>query len=151
MLVILPDDTDGLKQLEDSISHVQIWQWRQNLNEQSVLVSMPKFQISEKHDLKEPLKSLGMSDVFDPENADLGGIADISLRNLHLTSTTQDAFIDVNEEGTEVASVTTSLSSTGESVSRIFPAKFIADHPFLFIIQEDWKGTILFMGKISDP
>ena len=28
---------------------------------------------------------------------------------------------------------------------------FVADHPFIFIIQDGESGTILFMGKILDP
>ena len=30
------------------------------------------------------------------------------------------------------------------------PPAFIADHPFLFFIQDDESSTILFMGKIVD-
>jgi serpin B len=151
MLVILPDDTDGLKQLEDSISHEQIRQWTQNLyNQREVLVSIPKFQIAEKYILNEPLMNLGMPDVFSPDNANLGGIADISSgNNLYVTAAIQDTFIDVNEEGTEAAAVTTIISAR-ESLPPP-PPRFNADHPFLFIIQDDESGTILFMGKISDP
>ncbi len=151
MLVILPDDTDGLKQVEDSISHEQIRQWTQNLyNQQEVLVSIPKFQITERYDLNGPLMNLGISDVFDSDNADLGGIADISIKNLYVTAAAQDTFIDVNEEGTEATAVTT--ISTGTPYSQPPPPpQFIADHPFLFIIQDDESGTILFMGRISDP
>ena len=83
--------------------------------------------------------------------ADLGGIADISLNNLYVSVATQDTFIDVNEEGTEAAAVTI-ISFMKENGSILHPPQqFIADHPFLFIIQDDESGTILFMGKISDP
>ncbi len=149
MLVILPDDIDGLKQIEDSMSHEQIKQWTQNLHKQQVQVSMPKFQITEKYFLNGPLMSLGMLDAFSSQKADLGGIADISLRNLFVSAATQDTFIDVNEEGTEAAAVT-SIIGTMTSVPPP-PPQFIADHPFLFIIQDDESGTILFMGRISDP
>ena len=149
MLVILPDDIDGLKQIEDSMSHEQIKQWTQNLHKQQVEVSMPKFQITERYVLNGALKNLGMSDAFSSEEADLGGITDISQRILYVTTATQDTFIDVNEEGTEAAAVTSIIAGTVSVPPP--PPRFIADHPFLFIIQDDESGTILFMGRISDP
>jgi serpin B len=55
-------------------------------------------------------------------------------------------FVDVNEEGTEAAAVT--------SVEMRFtsaPETIRVDRPFVFAIRENYSGTILFMGKIVDP
>ena len=148
MLVILPEGRDTIGALEESISADMIQQWRQELRPSEIeLVSIPKFNMTTHYDLKEPLQALGITDVFF-RSANLGGITDVP-PNVWVTKAIQDAFVDVNEEGTEAAAVTTIIGGSDDMSS---PTQyFIADHPFLFIIQDDESGAILFMGKLSDP
>ncbi len=146
MLVALPSDRDGIAALEESISSEMISQWNQNMSDAELAVSMPKFTMETKYNLGEFLKNLGMTDVFDEYYANLLSIADTTdIRNLYVGKATQDAFVDVNEEGTEAAAVTTITSVTS------VPPDFTANHPFLFIIQDDESGMILFMGRLLDP
>ncbi len=149
MLVILPEGRDTIGALEESLSVDMIQQWRQELRpSEIVLVHMPKFNMSTNYDLKGPLQALGITDVFEESSSNLDGITDMPPR-VWVTKATQDAFVNVNEEGTEAAAVTTIMIG---SVSLPPPKPyFIADHPFLFIIQDDESGAILFMGKLSDP
>ena len=154
MLVILPDDRDGMGSLEEAISAGQIGQWRQEMRPQKVDVLVPKFTTKTQYGLEKPLSSLGMTDVFDRNLADLSGIADVGPgRNLYVSSAFHDAYVDVNEQGTEAAAVTTmgftSLSAPYPPPPP--PPRFVADHPFIFIVQDDESGTILFMGRLSDP
>jgi serpin B len=58
-------------------------------------------------------------------------------------------FIEVNEEGTEAAAVTTTGMGMGPQDSGLL--SFEADHPFIFMIREHQSQTILFIGKITDP
>ena len=149
MLVILPEGLDAIGALEESLSVDMIQQWRQELRPSEIeLVSIPKFNMSTNYDLKGPLQALGITDVFEESSSNLDGITDMPPR-VWVSKATQDAFVNVNEEGTEAAAVTT---ITIKSVM-VSPPKpyFIADHPFLFIIQDDESGAILFMGKLSDP
>ena len=148
MLVILPDDPD-MRQFEESLSAQQIQSWTDNLSNEEVIVSMPKFEASTNYQLNDPLIAMGMPDVFNATNADLSGIASTDGGNLYVSKATQDAYVKVNEEGTEAAAVTT-IIIINESAQPP-PPKFIADHPFLFVIQDDESGMILFMGRISNP
>ena len=149
MLVILPDERHGIKQLEENLSAEQIEKWKQELHSTDVSISMPKFKMNTNYDLIPPLKDLGISDVFNRELSNLTGIADTGDNRLFVTGANQAAFVDVNEEGTEAAAVTTIIA---EIVSVPPPPEyFIADHPFIFIIQDDESGTILFMGRMYYP
>ena len=103
---------------------------------------MPKFEVRTHYELTPHLESLGVTHLFDRHAADLSGMADLE-RNLHVDQVTQDAYIKVNEEGTEAAAVTTARLQSRP--------QFVADHPFMFLIQDDKSGTILFMGRVSDP
>ena len=149
MLVILPDDPD-MREFEESLSAQQIQKWTDNLSNQEVIVSMPKFETKTKYSLNGPLTSMGMPVVFDKRHADLSGIGPIIDYNLYVSKATHDAYVKVNEEGTEAAAVTTIIVSAYVTAPPPLP-RFIADHPFLFVIQDDESGMILFMGRISDP
>ncbi len=146
MLVALPDDTDGIVELDGRLSVELLEEWRQNLRPVEVVVSIPKFTMSTHYDLIEPLINLGMPDVFGAgvEKSDLSGIDP----HVFVDSATQDAFVDVNEEGTEAAAVTVIALADSEGP---IPPRFIADHPFIFMIQDDESGMILFMGRMSAP
>ena len=151
MIVILPDDRDNIKDFEESLSTEMIRKWQGDLKETEVEVLIPKFEMKIRYGLVKPLTDMGMGDVFDSYLANLRGMADVSKLpgNIYVSNAIHEAYVKVNEEGSEAAAVTVIIVTT-ESESPPIP-RFVADHPFTFIIQDDESGTILFMGKISDP
>ena len=148
MLVILPNGRDGIGSLEETISAEQIEQWTQSMRkEKKVMFLMPKFTMGTSYNLSTYLKNLGMTDAFDSILADLSGIAPVTPdRNLYVYKAVHKAYVDVNEGGTEAAAVTAVVAATTSGSK-----DFIAKHPFIFIIQDDESGAILFMGRLSDP
>ncbi len=146
MLLLLPDTWDGIGELEDALSVNLLKEWRQGLVKQEMIVMMPKFTMNTNYDLVEPLKELGMADVFDDRDANLSGIS-VADRP-YISEAFQYAFVNVNEEGTEAAAFTAS-----EVMEESMPIlqHYTADHPFLFLIQDNESGTILFMGRVSAP
>ena len=65
-----------------------------------------------------------------------------------------EAFVAVDEEGTEAAAATAVVMVETESEKMDAPEKpklFRADHPFLFLIRHNPTGEILFMGRVVDP
>jgi len=93
------------------------------------------------------LRALGMQDAFVRGAADFSGID--GTRDLLISSVFHKAFIDVHEEGTEAAAATGVMVGI---TSMPPPSKvFRADHPFLFIIREKATGSILFMGRLTEP
>ena len=148
MLVFLPSERDGIRGLEDAISAQRIKTWTEGMSPLEVTVLMPKFEMETYYQLNGYLARLGMSHAFDPVLANFSGKVDLTKipGNLYVSSASQSAFVKVNEEGTEAAAVSA-------FVDRIIsePPEFIADHPFVFAIQDDASGAILFMGRMLDP
>ncbi len=141
MLVILPNERDGINTLEKEITSENIMQWTQQVHSREIFLSLPKFTMTPHYDLIDTLSTLGMTDVFALDLSDLTGIAP----GLYVSLATHDAFVQVNEEGTEAAAATATAQYSSS------PPTFHADHPFIFIIQDDESGAILFMGRLSDP
>lgn len=152
MAVILPSDRTGLDQLMNSVTAEQIDAWLEGMhNNVEVIIQIPKFEVRTNYELIRPLVSMGVKDVFNDTTSDLSGMAKLEPdQRLWVEKAVQSAYVKVNEEGTEAAAVTAIASSFTDSIPPP-PIVFIADHPFLFLIQDDESGTILFIGRMSDP
>jgi serpin B len=148
MIVIVPDDElDGFIQFFDQDIWNEITGTLGNQPEQDIAVSMPKFSFEYEKQLKDQLQLLGMVDAFDSILADLSGISDAVL---FVSFVKQNTFIEVNEEGTEAAAVTTvgvnELTALPDE-----PLEFIIDKPFVFAIREQTTNTLMFIGKVVQP
>lgn len=146
MTIFLPREGD-MDYLEENLGQEKIKEWKDNLRKQRVNVYMPKFTFDTKYNLNEVLKQLGMSSAFS-RSADFSKIT--GGKDLFISLVIHQAFIDVNEEGTEATAATgvaMNLMSTGITETPVFRA----NHPFIFIIQDSGNQNILFMGKVTNP
>lgn len=144
MLVLLPKE-DDLESVEKSLDVEKLNEWRSSLDEKQVDVYMPRFKLETKYFLPETLKAMGMPTAFST-NADFSGMD--GTKNLFISDVIHQAFVEVNEEGTEAAAATAVVMKLS-AIPRI--TVFRADHPFIFMIQDRETGNILFMGRVTDP
>ena len=107
---------------------------------------LPRFKLEYGVELKRPLKALGMRAAFG--KADFSGIADL---DLFISAVRQQAFVEVNEEGTEAAAVTGMALESSAAMNPAKPFQMIVDRPFLFLIEDQQTRMILFMGVVYDP
>lgn len=148
MVVLLPRRIEGIEKIEKSLSIEKLNIWRNSLKEQKVIVFLPKFTTNFKLDLCEKLKSMGMIDAFVFGQANFSGM-DGRPNWLFISRVIHQAYVNVNEEGTEAAAATAVVMRMGGFAG--LPPVFRADHPFIFLIQENKTGSILFIGRITDP
>jgi ankyrin repeat protein/serine protease inhibitor len=147
MLVLLPKKIDGLAGLEASLSMENLDLWRQSLTGFRVHAYLPKFQMTAAFLLSDVLKTMGMVNAFTWPGADFAGMDGSKM--LYISEVIHKAFVNVDEEGTEAAAATVVLVRFG-GAGPVEPT-FRADHPFLFLIQENRTGSILFLGRVVDP
>ncbi|MFA6404986.1 MAG: serpin family protein [Candidatus Paceibacterota bacterium] len=153
MFIILPKDND-ISVLEKIMNKAFIDKMRTSLNEQRVNVYLPKFKFETKYFMGKDLKDMGMPSAFDPDLSDFSGMFDRTKtdENLSISEVIHQAFVEVNEEGTEAAAATAVIMVNTTSVGPGNPIpEFRADHPFIFMIQDSSTGEILFMGKVANP
>jgi len=146
MVVIVPKLPDGLPALERQLTQETLTKWLGGLTDRADLeVSIPRFKIEMPSEVAKHLKTLGMTDAFSMTAADFSGMAP----GFHqpTTDVVHKAFVEVNEEGTEAAAATAVVVGVLSS----HPSGFYVDHPFLFLIRDVKRGTILFMGRVEKP
>ncbi len=151
LLVALPRQHDGLPALEKTLSSDMLNNWLVKLSPQLLQVSLPRFKLEGSFELKDSLSNMGMRDAFDAKTADFSGIS--SSERLKIDSIIHKTFIQVDEAGTEAAAVT-SVAMGLMSVMTEHPEEpvvFRADHAFIYMVKQRSTGTILFMGRVSNP
>jgi serpin B len=107
---------------------------------------MPKFEFESVFLLSDILAEMGMPSAFSSA-ADFSGMDGI--RDLEISEVLHEAFVSVDEEGTEAAAATTVFAQV---VSGMGPAIEVnVDRPFIFWIRDLPTGTVLFIGRVLNP
>jgi serpin B len=146
MLILLP--TENLESIEPTLTAEKLNEYKSQMEETNLdAIYLPKFEFDSKYFMKDALSALGMPTAFS-SNADFSGMT--GNKDLFISEVIHQAYVKVDEEGTEAAAATAIVvetTSAGPGDSKIFRA----DHPFIFIIQEKETGNILFIGRVTDP
>jgi serpin B len=139
MVVVVPDDLDafagnvdpdGLRQIFDAIS------------EQGIHLHLPKFSFSSDVALDETLQRMGIRSAYGA-SADFSGMT--GRPGLFLDTVQHEAFIEVDEAGTEAH------AATGAAMAVSHGPTIMVDRPFFFVIRDRPTGAILFLGRVTDP
>ncbi len=148
MLVLLPKEPTGLAALEQQVATAGFAPFVRVLPSRAIKVdvTLPRFKTSWNRSLNKELQALGMQQAFSPDEADFSALT--STERLFISLVQHEAFVNVNEEGTEAA------AATGVMMTRAAVIEyhvFRADRPFLYLLRDTKSGLVLFMGRLSDP
>jgi len=143
MTVVLPKTGTTVESLAASLDAASWQTLTSSLHTGDIDLVLPKVRMSWTRGLIPDLKGLGMLVPF-ADGADFTRMSTRG-RELYISSVRQKTFVDINEEGTEAAAVTsTGISLTSAPITTVMRV----DRPFVFVIRERLSGTVLFMGKV---
>ncbi len=147
MTLLIPKGQNTVDAVLDEITGEGWAKLNSGMAEKGITVGLPKFTLDYSAQLKTTLQGMGIKRAFSETTAQLGKIN--KMAQLYIDFVKQDAYLGIDEQGTEAAAVTTigvGLTSAGPE-----PARFICDRPFGLVISENTSNTILFMGRIKNP
>lgn len=142
MIILLPDDVEGLANLQNKYTREALENVTVSTSE--IELYLPKFTIEFQMDLRNILRKLELSSIFEPS----ANFRRISTVPLLVSKVLHKAVIEVTEEGTEAAAATTVHIRLRRMIDE--PEKFVVDRPFMFIIEYKPSKTSLFVGSIRD-
>ena len=141
MDVIVPDD---LASFESTLDAARLASILRDVHPGNVYLSLPRFDARVSSDLIDPLKKLGITDVFSPVNSDLSGID--GRPGLFVSAIKHQVVVHVDEQGTVAAGATAGVVS----VSAVSPSTVLkVDRPFVYVVRDRTTGAILFLGRVS--
>jgi len=149
MNIFLPNGDFNLEYVMNELTTDNYEAWRTEFIETKGTVKLPKFKIEYETVLNQALKQLGMELAFDEKEANFSNMIKED-DPLWIHEVKQKTYIDVNEEGTEAAAVT-SIEMRTESAVIEDTFYMEVNRPFFFTITEEETGVILFIGIIREP
>ena len=147
MYIFLPKENISLIEFTNSLTAENWQKWTDLLRSQPGKITLPRFKLEYTTELNSVLSALGMEVAFDRDRADF---SEMISQPAHIDRVKHKTFLEVNEEGTEAAGVTSiGIRVTSMPVDKPFIMN--VNRPFFCAIQEEKTGSILFMGNIIKP
>lgn len=149
MVILLPQPDVSLPQFYQEFLSAPNWDTAMTgLTRRDGTIQLPRFKYEYATRLNAPLQALGMERAFNPGMADFSNLTE---QPSYINEVRHKTFVEVNEEGTEAAAVT-SVGVRATSVQLpTEPFIMTVDRPFFFAIRDTESGAILFMGSVVNP
>ncbi len=149
MEVFLPKPKSSLTEFQKQLTAKNWQDWSTKFTRKEGLIQLPRFKMEYEISLKDALQNMGMAIAFNQEKADF---RNLSKTEAFIGDVKHKTFVEVNEEGTEAAAVTSvEVRTTSGRSSEELPFRMVVDRPFFFTISDRQTGTIIFMGAIKNP
>jgi len=147
MFIIMPKENIDIDNYIASLDISKFEKLENSLQTYKADVSMPKFKIESRFEMKKTLMDMGINAAF-TKSADFSKMNGKS--NLMIDEVIHKSFVEVSEKGTEAAAATAVIVREKSMVIKDNP-KVTINRPFVFIIKENKNNAILFVGKYVKP
>ncbi|NMG06343.1 serpin family protein [Brasilonema sp. UFV-L1] len=145
--IFLPKQNSSLTAFSQNLNTENWEQWMTKFSTREGFIRLPRFKMTYNIELNQALKALGMEEAFS-KKADFSAMSE---EKLFIDGVQHKTFVEVNEEGTEAAAVTSVGVRATFAVLKPEPFQMIVDRPFFCAIRDHQTGSVLFMGSIVNP
>lgn len=142
MVLLLPNPEKSLS----DFGPASLVEAADSVKPQMTQLSLPKVEMNWNQSLAGPLVALGMGPAFS-DGADFSKISD---EELLISEVIHQAFLKMDEEGTEAAAAT-AVMMRATSMPPPPQVTMIVDRPYLFAIRDIESGALLFVGRVESP
>ncbi|KAL3111915.1 hypothetical protein niasHT_015113 [Heterodera trifolii] len=139
MYLALPKERFGLANFLANLTVDSLFEMAQKCRKVKLNVAVPKIKLDQTVELNEPLKKLGLVNVF--ENANFQAFA-ADVPSLSVSKVLQKAVLEIDEQGGH----DDAMSEAGLISPTSPPLKFVADHPFAIFVVSQTQQTIVLTG-----
>ncbi len=148
---LLPKEGQNVKDYVASLTAADLCEALENHSYRDVIAAIPQFEEDSSIELSDTLKTMGMTDLFDEDDADLTAMGSSTMGNLYVSRVLHETAISVTPQGTKAGAATAvEVNDAAAAPSEEPPVEIILDRPFVYLIVETGSMTPLFMGVMSD-
>ncbi len=145
---VLPNENIKLEDYIKNLTGDKIANLLNNVKNEKVITSIPKFEYDYTADITEMLMNMGIKTAFDSDNADLSGIGTWDYGNLFIGKALHKTYISVAEKGTKAGAVTAELLC-GSTAMPEKPHEVYLDRPFMYMIIDCENNVPFFIGTVT--
>ncbi len=149
-VAMLPKEGVSVSEYIASLTGEFLNEMLSNPEHTTVYTSIPKFETSYSVEMTEILKSMGMTEAFDPNNADFAGLGSSTGGNISISRVIHKTFISVEEKGTKAAAVTIVEPGDGAAMEPEQPKEVYLDRPFVYMLIDCENNIPFFIGTMMD-
>lgn len=147
---MLPKEGVSVSEYVASLSGESVNAMLANPQHTTVYTSIPKFEIEYSTEMSEILKSMGMTEAFDVDNADFEGLGTSTGGNIFISRVIHKTYISVSEKGTRAAAVTIVEPGDGAAMEPEQPKEVYLDSPFVYMLIDCENNIPFFIGTMID-
>lgn len=147
LYVFLPRENNSLDAFQQQLAAENWQQWMNQFRMRNGSIQLPRFKFDYDIQLNNALKVLGMESAFS-DGADFSNMTSASVA---INEVKHKTFVEVNEQGTEAAAVTSVGVALTSAQMPEEPFQMVVNRPFFCAIRDNQTGTVLFMGSLREP
>ncbi len=140
MYIFLPSAKSSISKFVDNLNANNWERWMSGFSEKELTIVLPKFKVEYDVVLNEALKEIGMETIFSAE----ADFSKLCKEKVFIDEVKHKTVMEVNEEGTE------SASATSSALKKNGIPKIVFNRPFFCAIVDNTTGSVIFVCYVVD-